>query len=286
MHKISDGEYLLTYLILICLAEIVTAYVSIQAGIVFHISILFLLFIHSGFISRKKMAVNEAQLLFIKQKKKPSGLLQSIISKKADLSSLLIVLTLAPLIRILSLVMPLVHFLRIQWFTIISIAVYLSIIIIIRQQKLALKDHGLRWPKRKHLPIEIGIALIAIPFGVMEYLILRPAPLISTFSAGDILVAILILFIGTGLLEEIIFRGLLQKKTVDMMGAWQGMLFVTILFAVLHIGNLSFLDVLLVFFIGGLYGVVVYKTKSIIGVTVSHTMVNIMLFIVCPLTMV
>jgi len=232
------------------------------------------------------MAVNEAQLLFIKQKKKPSGLLQSIISKKADLSSLLIVLTLAPLIRILSLVMPLVHFLRIQWFTIISIAVYLSIIIIIRQQKLALKDHGLRWPKRKHLPIEIGIALIAIPFGVMEYLILRPAPLISTFSAGDILVAILILFIGTGLLEEIIFRGLLQKKTVDMMGAWQGMLFVTILFAVLHIGNLSFLDVLLVFFIGGLYGVVVYKTKSIIGVTVSHTMVNIMLFIVCPLTMV
>jgi len=232
------------------------------------------------------MSVNKAQWLFIKQKSKPSGLLQSLISKKADLSSLLIVLTLAPLIRILSLVMPLVHFPRIQWFTIISIAVYLSIIIIIRQQKLALKDHGLRWPKRKHIPIEIGIVILAIPFGVMEYLILRPAPLISSFSAEDILMAILILFIATGLMEEIIFRGILQKKTMDMMGAWQGMLFVTILFAGLHIGNLSFLDVLLVFFIGGLYAVVVNITKSIIGVTVSHTMVNIMLFIVCPLTMV
>jgi len=286
MRKISDGGYLLIYLILICLAEIVTAYVSIQAGIVFHILILCLLFIHSGFISRKKMSVNKAQWLFIKQKSKPSGLLQSLISKKADLSSLLIVLTLAPLIRILSLVMPLVHFPRIQWFTIISIAVYLSIIIIIRQQKLALKDHGLRWPKRKHIPIEIGIVILAIPFGVMEYLILRPAPLISSFSAEDILMAILILFIATGLMEEIIFRGILQKKTMDMMGAWQGMLFVTILFAGLHIGNLSFLDVLLVFFIGGLYAVVVNITKSIIGVTVSHTMVNIMLFIVCPLTMV
>ena len=286
MHKVSDGEYLLIYLILICLAEIVTAYVSIQAGIVFHISILFLLFIHSGFISIKKMSVNKEQLLFIKQKKKPSGLLQSLISKKTDLSSLLIVLTLAPLIRILSLVMPLAHFPRIQWFTIISVALYLSIIIIIRQQKLALKEHGFRLPKREHIPIEIGIALLAIPFGVMEYLILRPASLISSFSGEDILMAILILFIGTGLLEEVIFRGLIQKKTMNMMGAWQGMLFVTILFAVLHVGNLSFLDVLLVFFIGGLYAVVVYKTKTIIGVTISHTMVNIMLFIVCPLTMV
>lgn len=286
MRKISDGEYLLIYLILICLAEIVTAYVSIQAGIVVHISILFLLFIHSGFISREKMSVNKAQLLFIKQKKKPSGLLQSIISKKADLASLLIVLTLAPLIRILSLVMPLAHFPRIQWFTIISVALYLSIIIIIRQQKLALREHGFRWPKREHIPIEIGIALLAIPFGVMEYLILRPASLISSFSGEDILMAILILFIGTGLLEEVIFRGLLQKKTMDMMGAWRGMLFVTLLFAVLHIGNLSFLDVLLVFFIGGIYAVVVHKTKTIIGVTVSHTMVNVMLFIVCPLTLV
>lgn len=285
MHKISDREYLLIYLILICLAEIATAYANIQAGIMFHIAILCLLFAHSGFVSIKKMDVNKAQWLFIKQRSKPSGLLQSIISKKADLSSLLMILTLAPLIRILSLVMPLVYFPRIQWFTIISIAIYLSIIIIIRQQKLELKEHGFRWPKRKHISIEIGIVILAVPFGVMEYLILKPTPLISSFSGEDILVAILILFIATGLMEEVIFRGLLQKKTMDMMGAWQGMLFVTILFAGLHIGNLSFLDVLLVFFIGGMYAIVVNTTKTIIGVTASHTIVNIMLFIVCPLTM-
>jgi membrane protease YdiL (CAAX protease family) len=98
-------------------------------------------------------------------------------------------------------------------------------------------------------------------------------------------VAILILFVATGLMEEVIFRGILQKKTTDMIGTWQGMLFVTILFAGLHIGNLSVLDVLLVFFIGGLYAIIVNITKTIVGVTVSHTVVNLMLFIVCPLAL-
>ena len=84
-------------------------------------------------------------------------------------------------------------------------------------------------------------------------------------------------------MEEIIFRGLLQKKSIETIGLWPGIIFVTSIFAILHIGNLSILDVLLVFFIGLMYSLVVYKTKSIIGVTISHTIVNVFLFILLPL---
>lgn len=286
MHKLSDGMYLFIYLLLITFAELTVAYVNPQAGILFHIGILCLLFIHSGFLSKDYLAYNKWQWFTIKDKKKPSSILQALADKKARLSSMLLSLTLVPLIRILSLVMPLSYFPRIYWFIIIGVAVYLAFFVLLFQQKITLKECGLQLPNKKHIPIEIGITLLGIPFGYAEYYILRPTSFIDSVSLENIMIAVLILFITTGLMEELIFRGLLQKKSTQILGLWQGMLFITLIFAILHIGNLSFLDVLLVFCIGGLYAVVVQTTKTVIGVSLSHTVVNIFLFIICPLTLI
>jgi membrane protease YdiL (CAAX protease family) len=285
MHKITNPEILLIYLILITLAEITVVYGNLQLGIFFHIIILILLIIHSIYTTKDKMEINELQWIIIKNKKKPSNLLQTFINKREKMSSMLLSLTLVPLIRILSLVMPLSFFPKIQWFIIIGVAIYLSFIVIIHQLKINLKECGLRFPVKKHIPIEIGIMILGIPFGFAEYFILRPTALITSFSIENIVVAVFILFIATGLLEELIFRGLLQKKSTDIIGIWKGILFITLIFTILHIGNLSILDVILVFCIGGLYAIVVKTTKTIIGVTISHTLVNVFLFIICPLTL-
>ena len=285
MQKLSDGMLLGIYLLLITLAELSVAYADARAGILFHIAILCLLFFHSGVISKDYLAYIKMQLLTIKDKKRPSDLLQTMIRKKSRLSSLLLALTLVPLIRILSLVMPLAPFPRIHWFIIIGAAVYLAFFIILHQQKISLKECGLRLPSKKHIPLEVGIVLLGVPFGYAEYFILQPASFIDSSSLESLIIAVLILFIATGLLEELIFRGLLQKTAADILGLSYGMLFVTFLFAILHSGNLSILDVLLVFVIGGLYALVVRTTKTIIGVSISHTLVNVFLFIVCPLTL-
>jgi membrane protease YdiL (CAAX protease family) len=232
------------------------------------------------------MSINKLQWLYIKDQKKPSREVQSLINKKSKLSSILLALTLVPLIRILSLVMPLSHFPRIQWFIIIGFAIYLALFVLIIQQKINIKECGLQLPTKKHIPIEIGIILLGMPLGIMEYYILRPPPFIDLFSIENLIIAFFILFIATGLMEELIFRGLLQKKSIDILGVWQGIFFITLIFAVLHIGNLSLLDVLLVFCIGGFYAIVVKTTKTIIGVSISHTIVNIFLFIICPLTLI
>ncbi|KYK24536.1 hypothetical protein AYK25_06170 [Thermoplasmatales archaeon SM1-50] len=286
MKKLPDGAPLILYLLLIAAAEITVAYASPEAGIIFHIVILSLLFIHSGFTSKDHLAFIKLQLFTIKDKKQPSSLLQTLIKKKAKLSSLLLSLTLIPLIRILSLVMPLSHFPHIHWFIIIGAAVYLSFFILLFQQKIKIKECGLRLPQKKHIPLEIAVTLLGIPLGVVEYYILKPPALIDTISFDTIMITILILFFTTGLMEELIFRGLLQKKSIDIIGFWPGILFVTLIFAILHIGNLSLLDVLLVFFIGVIYALTVSKTKTIIGVSLSHTLVNVVLFIVLPLTIV
>jgi len=269
---------------LIGFAELTVTYIHPQAGILFHLGILCALFLYSGYLSKDSMLVNKLQWFMIKDNKKPSSLLQTLIDRKTTLSSMLLALTLIPLIRILSLVMPLSFFHRIYWFLVIGIAVYLAFFFLLYQQKISLKDCGLRLPTPRHIPLEIGVMLLGVPFGYLEYYLLQPPSFIESISVENIIIAILILFFATGLMEEVIFRGLLQKKSVEILGVWQGMLFVSVLFAVLHIGNLSILDVVLVFCIGGLYSLVVQKTKTIIGVTISHTIVNAFLFIILPFT--
>ena len=227
MPSISNKWYFVIYFILILLAEATTAFASPNAGMLFHAVILCVLFIHSGLISRKKMSENMLQWLFIKRKKKPSKLLQVFISEKQKLSSFLLALTLVPLIRILSLVMPLPYFSRVQWFLIIAIPIYLAYIVLVLQQKIDVRKHGIRIPELKHIPIEIGIILLAVPFGYIEYFILRPDSLVVSLSLEKLIEAVLILLIATGFMEEIIFRGLLQKKSMDIIGPWQGIFFVS-----------------------------------------------------------
>ncbi len=60
------------------------------------------------------------------------------------------------------------------------------------------------------------------------------------------------------------------------------MLYVSGLFAILHMGFLSWLDVIFVFSVALFLSWVVKKTGSLLGVTLSHGITNIMLFLVVP----
>ncbi len=75
-------------------------------------------------------------------------------------------------------------------------------------QKLRPKDIGLFIPALRHTPIEAGVILLAIPLGIIEYHILKPAPLPGLGpGAANIITASLILIMCTGFLEELVFRG-------------------------------------------------------------------------------
>jgi hypothetical protein len=232
------------------------------------------------------MSENMMQWLFIKRKKKPSKLLQFFINERKKVWSFLLAFTMVPMIRILSLVMPIPGFSPLQWFLIIAIPLYLAYFILVLQLKIDWRKLAMRLPKAKHLPIELCVIVLAVPCGYIEYLILHPNSIIDTVSWESIVATVSILFIATGLIEEMIFRGLLQNKSMDIFGVWPGIFFISALFAVLHMGHLSFLDVVLAFSIGLVYGVTVKTTRSIIGVSISHTLLNVFLFIVCPMTLI
>jgi hypothetical protein len=116
----------------------------------------------------------------------------------------------------------------------------------------------------------------------VEYIILRPRPFIPELNLGTIWIPALILLIFTGLLEELIFRGVIQRSILAIMNVHIGIIFVSILFAVLHVGYRSLMDIVFVFGVGMIFSYITLYTRSILGVTLAHGLTNISLYLIFP----
>lgn len=213
-----------------------------------------------------------------------AGLLIALIYHAArDLSDplhqLLLTLAFAPLIRLLSFSLPLAGFPQIAWYFIVSVPLFVGAFLIYRILGYSRAEVGLRIGS---LPIQLLIALTGLTFGYVEYRILAPAPLAAAFTWQDLALPALVLLVSTGFLEELIFRGLMQHAGQQALGRAAGILYVSVVFAVLHMGYKSLLDVVFVFVVAVFFGWIVARTQSLLGVTLAHGLTNIMLFLVMP----
>jgi hypothetical protein len=203
-------------------------------------------------------------------------------------SRMLTVFIFAPLIRLLSLSLPLVGFEMPIWWLTISVPLFIAIIIAVRTLNLSWYEIGHRLgrgPPLVALIIQMLVATVGLGFGYIEYYVLQPAPLVETLTWQHIWVPALILIICTGYLEELLFRGIMQHVAREMMGPWTSNLLVSLIFAALHIGYLSLYDYIFVFCASLFFGWVYEHTRSLIGITLAHGITNVMLFIVLPLVL-
>jgi len=194
-------------------------------------------------------------------------------------SRLILSLSLVPMVRIVSLSMPLEDVPRIWWFPIMYAPLMLAAVIAALMLGLSLRETGFNL-RRPFTNLMVGISGIGL--GLVEYFILKPEPLVTELTWQAALVPALILLLTTGLVEEFIFRGVLQQTAVELLGK-PGIVYVSLIFAVLHMGFLSVLDIIFVLGAGLYFGWVVYKTGSLTGVILAHGLTNIVLFIVAPL---
>src|SRR5947199_226498 len=89
-------------------------------------------------------------------------------------------------------------------------------------------------------------------------------------------------FFASPLSQEFIFRGILLRRAVEALGGRYGLLYVTAIFASLHIFFLSGFDLVFVVGVGLFYGFVALKTKNLWGVILSHSLGNVILYLVAP----
>jgi membrane protease YdiL (CAAX protease family) len=239
---------LMIYLLLLGAAELVTTFDNPILGLVFHGVVMVALFLHAS-ISRVNA---QRRLLFS--------------------------LSLGPLIRLLSLSMPLVDFQYPYWYAIIGLPLIFSAFMVYQLTGYKLHDVGL---SARRLPLQLHLVMLGFALGWAEFQILRPAPLVESMRWQDILIPALILLVFTGFLEEFIFRGLMQRTAEDAIGKY-AILYISLLFAILHIGYRSVLDFCFVLFVGLIFAYIVKRTQSIWGVTLAHGVTNITLYIVMP----
>jgi len=236
------------YLLAIVAAEVVTVFVQPVWGIACHAIILVAVVVHSAVVDR----------YFYGQ--------------------LVLSLALVPLVRILSLCMPLVNIPQICWYPIIYAPLLAAAIMVMRILGHGAGEVGLNF---KRFPVQLAVALSGFLFGVAEYFILAPEPMVIELTWQEVWLPALIFLFCTGFVEELIFRGVLQRTAVEAFG-WWGIIYVSLLFAVLHMGFLSLIDVVFVLGVALFFGWVVNKTGSLFGVALAHGITNILLYLVAP----
>ena len=243
MRKIA-----LAYLLAVTVAEVLTTYWEPRAGLVLHGLLVLILVAHTA------------------------------LTWERPAYQFLLALTFAPLIRLLSLSLPMGRFPLVYWYLITSIPLFATV-------WMAMQRLGLDWGSvginLRAWAVQLPVGLVGLLFGYMEYRILHPRPLATALTWQQIWLPALILLVSTGFAEELIFRGLMQRTTQDSLGRWS-VPYVSLLFAVLHVGYKSLLDVIFVFVVAVFFGYIVHKTKSIVGVTLAHGLTNIVLFLVAP----
>ncbi len=235
-------------LLLIAVAEFVTAVVQSQVGVTLHALLLLGLMICTA------------------------------VAPREEDRRLALALVLMPIIRLLSLALPLPRLPQMAWYPVIAIPLLIATYMIVRQLGVSWRDLGLRLGV---VPLQLALGLGGIGIGALEYLILWPQHQSVGFSWNVFLLSSLSLVLFTGFSEELVFRALLQRLAQPALGRW-GLVYVSLLFGVMHIGYLSVTDVLFVSAVGLLFAQLGRWSGSIFGITLVHGMSNIMLFLIMP----
>ncbi|MFC1874070.1 CPBP family intramembrane glutamic endopeptidase [Chloroflexota bacterium] len=246
--------FYLLYLTAITAAEIVLALSAVVPainplfGVLCHIAILTALILHSAVIGQQSH------------------------------QRMLMALSLAPLIRIVSLTIPLANVHQLLWFPMVYAPLLAAAVMVVRIFGFKFRDIGVSFGS---VPYQMMIALSGFAIGLAEYLILRPEPVIAELTWQAAWLPGLIFLVTTGLVEEFIFRGVMQYTVERVFVRW-GIVYISFLFAILHVGFLSWVDVVFVFVVALFFGWMVKKTGSLFGVTLAHGLANTTLYVITP----
>lgn len=189
-------------------------------------------------------------------------------------------LILLPVLRLVNLSMPAFYDVTLYLFVFIYGLLTIPVTIAITHQGFTQEQLGITF-KRMWLYIPLSI-ILGFLFGVGEYLILETNYLVPDISITSLLVLTLVMVFLVGLVEEIIFRSILQNRLEVFLGSRSGLIVTSILFGLMHSGYGSMAEIFYTFFVGFIIGFLFYRTRSLPLVTMIHGFINVFLFGVFP----
>jgi uncharacterized protein len=247
------------YLAAIAGAELLTAFVNAEAGMAVHAVLLLVLLNHA-------MALGPAAV-------PPTGRMSAEPGRV-----LVAVLALLPLLRLFSLTMPTRGLSPLFWYLLIGAPLLTAVVLIVRYVHYSPVDARIwGWSLQQGL-----IGATGIPLGIIAYVTFFRVPVVESHDIPYLIIGAGILVVFLGLLEELIFRALLQPYLCSLYGATRGVLITAAMSAVFSSGSRSPVTMLFTFVVALCYGWLVHTNRSIMGVAISHGLIGIMTILVLP----
>ncbi len=236
------------FLVVIADAEVVTSFVHARAGLALYTAIL-------------------ASLIFY-----------ATIVTTCRAHELALSLTAAPLIRIVSLSLPLAYVPHVVWYPLVAAPLIAWVAVVVRRLGLSRREVGLQCGNLSAQTLLIGLGLA---LGPVAFRLLRPVSLDAPSSARALWLPALSLVLSTGLTDEAILRGILQSTARHVLGPW-AVVYVALLGTALQIGFGSLAVLCFALGAGLLFGWIVERSGSILGAGLAHGATNVIWLLVMP----
>lgn len=155
----------------------------------------------------------------------------------------------------------------------------LSTVVIIRSQELSFRELGLTLGK---LPFGLVGIPVGVAFGGVQYLLALEG---FSYARTPLNFVLLVLTAGVlvGLVEELIFRGLIQRWATALFDNWVAIVAISILFGFMHSVWLAPLDVVFAATVSLFIGWIYVRTNNMLFIASLHGMINVAAFLIFPL---
>lgn len=187
-------------------------------------------------------------------------------------------LLLVPVLRVFNLGFPPFTDNPLVFIGVVYVSLLLSSIIIVRSQELSLSQLGLT---RSNARLILPGAVLGLGFGGVQFILslepLEYAPSLQNYALAIITTGILV-----GLVEEIIFRGLLQRWATSLFGRWTSIIAVSILFGFMHSVWLAPMNIVFAGAVSVLIGWIYAETNNLWFIASIHANINVGAFVVFP----
>lgn len=187
---------------------------------------------------------------------------------------------LVSVLRILNVGMPVFLPLTLYWLPLVYGPLIPAAYFVLKDGDNVFSGVGRRW---KHYYLPVGI-LVGLVLGGVEYWLQGSECLVPGFSPLNLFFLAVVMLCFVGLVEELVFRAILQGRLVERLGAGPGVFLASLVFALMHSGYSSIPYLFFVFLVGGLLGVVYRETGSLAFVAIIHGSLNFFLFSILPVT--
>lgn len=193
-------------------------------------------------------------------------------------TSVLQAFALVPLFRLVNLGMPIFFELTIFWLPLVYGPLIPGLYLITRSQPQVNSSS-----KIKHLFLVPLAVPLSILLAEIEYSILQPEALIPTWNIANLVAVSVVMIVFVSAVEELLFRGILQRTLEDRLGTWSGLGLTSVVFGLMHSGYGMLAEIGFAVCVGFLLGLIYDRTGSLLLVVTVHGLLNLFLFAVIPL---